>query len=129
MIESNEATLRPWRAEMALAAWEAFEGEPTLEAVRATLDFTFPRPSSHYGTGRNAGSLKASAPAYKTTKPDLDKLIRAVLDSLTGVVFVDDSQVSELAARKSFGRAGVWVRVEFADEFSELTVPDDAVPA
>lgn len=49
------------------------------------------------------------APAKKvrelpTTKPDLDKLIRAMLDavSLAGNIWADDSQVVELQARKVY---------------------------
>lgn len=37
-------------------------------------------------------------PAIK--KPDGDKLLRAVLDALTGVAWVDDSQVTDARARK-----------------------------
>lgn len=36
-------------------------------------------------------------------KPDLDKLIRATLDSLTGTVFEDDSQVVRVLAEKFYG--------------------------
>lgn len=129
LIEGNEKTLKPWRSTIALEAADAFDDQPTREAVRVSLRFTFPRPSSHFGTGRNAGTLKASAPAYKTTKPDLDKLIRAILDGLTGVAFVDDAQVAELVASKDFGPAGVWIRVEFADVFAELEVAESPVAA
>lgn len=120
MIESNDRTLRPWRATIAGEARAKFEryGGPTTEAVAVTLGFMFARPKSHYGSGRNAGELKRSAPAYKSTKPDIDKLVRAVLDSLTGIVFVDDGQVATLTAWKDFGPPGVWVRVEFADVFA-----------
>ena len=46
-------------------------------------------------------------------KPDLDKLIRAVLDGLTGVAYVDDSQVILIQATKTYGiNEGVWVTVE-----------------
>ena len=75
-------------------------GDPTTEAVLVTLGFMFARPKSHYGTGANAREIKRSAPAYKSTRPDLDKLVRAVLDSLTGIVFVEDSQVAGLSAWK-----------------------------
>ena len=53
-------------------------------AVNIVLDllFRFPRPRSHFGTGRNAGQLKPSAPFYVRTRPDLDKLARAVGDAL-----------------------------------------------
>ena len=35
-------------------------------------------------------------------KPDLDKLVRSVMDALTGYAFVDDSQVIEVEASKRF---------------------------
>lgn len=39
---------------------------------------------------------------YPTKVPDIDKLLRAVLDSLTHVVYVDDAQVIEVMASKRF---------------------------
>ena len=39
---------------------------------------------------------------HHTTAPDLDKLTRAVLDALTGVLYLDDKQVIELHARKQY---------------------------
>ena len=46
-------------------------------------------------------------------KPDLDKLIRAVLDGLTGVAYVDDAQVTLISASKSYGSVeGVWITIE-----------------
>jgi crossover junction endodeoxyribonuclease RusA len=35
-------------------------------------------------------------------RPDLDKLVRGVLDALTGVCYGDDSQVTRLEAEKTF---------------------------
>jgi Holliday junction resolvase RusA-like endonuclease len=49
----------------------------------------------------------------KVTKPDTDKLIRSVLDALTGIVWTDDSQVVEILARKQFGiQPGVDIIIE-----------------
>lgn len=119
LVEGNDATLRPWRATIAGESRAAYRHglEPTREAVNVTLGFMFSRPRSHYGTGRNAGELRRSAPAYKATRPDLDKLVRAVLDALTGIVFVEDSQVAQLTAWKDWGPPGVSIRVEFASVF------------
>jgi len=39
------------------------------------------------------------------TRPDIDKLSRAVLDALTGIVFSDDAQVADLQAHKFFADA------------------------
>lgn len=41
--------------------------------------------------------------AHPVVKPDLDKLARATMDALTGVVFHDDAQVVELSCAKFYG--------------------------
>jgi len=41
-----------------------------------------------------------------TTRPDLDKLERAVKDAMKGIVYVDDGQVDEVHKRKRFAREG-----------------------
>jgi Holliday junction resolvase RusA-like endonuclease len=39
------------------------------------------------------------------TRPDLDKLVRGVCDALTGVLWIDDSQVTVLMASKAYADA------------------------
>lgn len=81
--------------------------------VSVGVDFLIVRPKSHYGTGRNATVLKASAPERPASRPDVDKLARAVLDALKGTAYADDGQVVELHARKLFGdQARAEVEVE-----------------
>ncbi len=50
-----------------------------------------------------------------TTKPDLDKLGRSLLDALTGILWADDSQVVSLQVSKRFAAPnealGVYVEV------------------
>ena len=48
----------------------------------------------------------------KVTKPDIDKLARAILDALTGIVFEDDSQVTTLVCWKGFGDPRVVIQVD-----------------
>jgi crossover junction endodeoxyribonuclease RusA len=44
--------------------------------------------------------------------PDLDKLVRAVLDGLTAIAYRDDGQVVRLTAAKQYGvNPGVWVQM------------------
>jgi crossover junction endodeoxyribonuclease RusA len=44
--------------------------------------------------------------------PDLDKLVRAVLDGLTAIAYRDDGQVVRLTAAKVYGvNPGVWVQM------------------
>jgi Holliday junction resolvase RusA-like endonuclease len=105
LVESNQATLKPWRQEIALAAHHAMLGGPWREAVAVRLAFFLPRPKMHFGSGRNSSQLKPSAPTVPATRPDIDKLSRAVLDALTGIVFSDDAQVADLQAHKFFADA------------------------
>lgn len=60
------------------------------------------RPKSHFGTGKNAKILKKSAPAalHCPRTPDGDKILRAILDALTGYVWKDDKQVVMCKCRK-----------------------------
>ncbi len=68
-------------------------------AVKVRLGFYFQRPKSHY---TSKGLLRKGAPREHTRKPDTDKLIRCVLDALTGVAYKDDSQVVEAFGVKHY---------------------------
>ena len=111
VTERGRATLRPWRSAIAAAAAEVVD-EPLAGPLSIRLAFTLARPKSHYRTGAHAGELREAAPRWVETRPDVDKLTRAVLDALTGVAYRDDGQVSELAANKAFGsRPGVAIAI------------------
>lgn len=103
-VESSRA-LRPWREAVrstAVAAIAANDGDwvPLREPVEVTVTFWLPRPRSHY---RANGELRDTAPDAVTTRPDLDKLTRAVLDALTDAgVLADDSYATDLACRKRY---------------------------
>jgi len=64
--------------------------------------FIFPRPKSHYGTGRNAGKLKASAPEHHIKTPDCDNLVKWVKDCLNGRAYDDDKQIVRIKALKRY---------------------------
>jgi Holliday junction resolvase RusA-like endonuclease len=83
-----------WKGDVATAAADAMVGGPLLDGPLAlAILFTLTRPKGHYGTGRNVGVVKPNAPEYPTTKPDATKLLRAVEDALSGIVWRDDAQV------------------------------------
>lgn len=110
MYEAAKA-LKPWRRTVTLAAigarrkgFRIYDGP-----VRVTIDFVF--------------ESKTKRSRWKTTKPDVDKLARAVLDSITdAAIWHDDSQVVELITRKQWSsdvhsKPGALVRIEhLADE-------------
>lgn len=102
-VTHADKRFRPWSSECKAAAMEAAKGlvltGPVLLIVRVVRD----RPKGHYGTGRNADQVRDSAPSYPATKPDLTKIVRAVEDSLTGILWRDDSQVVRQITSKDWG--------------------------
>lgn len=114
VVTSDNARLRPWRSTVTAAAAEARGDAPAMAGpIRVRLGFTFPRPAGHFGKR----GLRPSAPVYPAVRPDLDKLVRAVLDALTESGCIrDDAQVVTLFAGKRYGEApGVSVIVSTED--------------
>lgn len=79
---------------------------PRTDAFELSVLCQFERPQSHFGTGRNAGKLKSSAPREGDVRriPDCDKVLRAVMDALQGLCWKNDSQVVMAKLRKRWGR-------------------------
>lgn len=90
MVESSKY-VATWRSMIRDAAKKAMGCNAAVKGIPIGLraEFYFERPKSHY----NAKGLRTDAPEYVTKKPDSDKLVRAVLDACTAVVYYDDSQV------------------------------------
>lgn len=110
--EANERH-KSWRAALSDAAADAMAGRSLLAgAVYLRVWFRRPRPAGHY---RKNGALSAAGVAagpFPTTRPDGLKLMRAVEDALSGVVYRDDSQCIPIPVR-------VWVE---ADQWEGVVV-------
>ena len=124
---------KSWRQEVSLAAREAMGRAESTDPLRCALSVSFvfyrPRPKGHYGSGRNAGIVKESAPAFPTTRPDVLKLARAVEDSMTGIVYGDDSQIVDERLVKRWGspeRVEIVVRPAVAEALGTLALLSEA---
>jgi crossover junction endodeoxyribonuclease RusA len=115
MVESSKH-VKNWRAFAKLKATIAMQGHERINkpnAVRLVIAFGFDRPQKH----STSKGLRVNAPLYHTSAPDTDKLLRALLDSMTGVVFEDDSQVAVIDVRKYYLKAAqTSVRVDVVSE-------------
>lgn len=93
VVTDDNPRTKPWQARVASAARLAMGGGgmPPIEGpVVLTLRFYLPKPR----TRRILDS---------TSKPDLDKLVRAVKDGLTQAkLYHDDAQVVAVVAHKAF---------------------------
>ncbi len=101
LVEANKA-LPGWRRTVESALNALAVDEPIDEAVSIQLDFYLTRPASN------------KRPAM-TTKPDIDKLERAILDCLTRTgILRDDSLVVDLLGTKHYADehpAGVRIEI------------------
>ena len=90
--------------------------------VRMEIVFYNLRPKSHYGTGRNEGILKKSAPLYPHKRPDLTKLIRSTEDALTNYAYQDDAQIVLRSSAKVYGsEQGCKIIIEELQEHEKCT--------
>jgi crossover junction endodeoxyribonuclease RusA len=93
LVEASKG-LKPWRSVVSLAAklvMESVQDHSLIDGpVAVDIIFTFV-------PGKTVKRKEM------TTKPDIDKLSRAILDSLTGVCWRDDAQVVELRVCKVYG--------------------------
>lgn len=117
LVESSKR-VRPWRTSVVHACIDLMEEQqlrgvlPIQGPVDVEVEFLFPRPQSHYGTGRNAEKLKPSAPHYTTSTRDgdLDKVLRSTIDGLAertgGVMLRDDRLVVSVTATKRYTNDG-----------------------
>ncbi len=105
MVESSKRC-KPWRQDVRHTAidllpngWYARMGDAMLLSVV----FVFARPKNHFRTN---GELKPSAPKHCTGRiGDVSKLIRAVEDAMTGIVYNDDAQIISLIATRRYATA------------------------
>jgi Holliday junction resolvase RusA-like endonuclease len=81
-VKADNAREKAWAAAVGWAAKIAMRAKPMMNSALVAMDFRLPPP-----IGRKH-------------KRDADKLVRSVLDALTGIVYVDDENVSCIVATK-----------------------------
>ena len=74
-----------------------------LNELSLMITFVFPWPKKWYRTGKYSHLLKDTAPEIHTKKPDIDNLLKLIMDSGNGVVWKDDCQIWEVQMRKIYG--------------------------
>jgi Holliday junction resolvase RusA-like endonuclease len=112
MVEQSP-NLAPWRALVTQAAVAARYAKPLWAPapdapLALGITFTVARPVSHWRTGKHSHLLRNTAPAHPISRPDLDKLIRAVMDGLADAgAMTDDSRVISISAMKQYPGASL----------------------
>lgn len=133
VVDSTGPLGKAWRKLVKAAAVEALGVAQDLHdgpvAVRVT--FYTAGPKARYGTGRNAGILKAGADRYphRSELSDGTKLGRALEDALNGVVWTDDRRVCDMWWSRRFAPEGAGAVVDIFAMPREVEVSDTIVPA
>jgi Holliday junction resolvase RusA-like endonuclease len=91
IVTHDNPKVRGWRQLVAEQAQTVVGEALFLGPVVLTVTFRLPRPIS-----------LPKKTHHHTTTPDLDKLVRAIGDGLSGVVLLDDKQIVDLHARKVY---------------------------
>lgn len=89
LVEAAGKPHKVWREVVADAARTVAPMELITGPVRVEVELFLPR-------------AKSNTDPFPIYRNDLDKLVRSVLDSMTGVIFKDDGQVVELIGSKRF---------------------------
>lgn len=110
-VTDDSVRSKPWKTQIAQAAGEKMTGRDLLRGpLDAHFVFYVRRPKGHFNA---KGQLRASAPYYPATRPDALKLARGVEDSLSGIVYADDSQIVNELLVKRYGepeRVEIWIK-------------------
>lgn len=83
-LYNSNKKLQPWRDDVAAACRMQLDEdyEVTLHPVYMDVITWYKRPASHKGE------------EWMAQYPDADKVLRGIFDSLTGIVYKDDKQVT-----------------------------------
>jgi Holliday junction resolvase RusA-like endonuclease len=107
LVEQNRQKLTPWLREVRNAG-KRLRGDERLPfdgPVAVMLVFRLPAPRSPRKRAWQAWPITRSS-------GDIDKLVRGILDALTGSVLTDDSQVTDVLTTKRYHpQPGVEVRI------------------
>ena len=105
ILTSTSKDLKTWRAAMTNAIQVEMK-RLGLEVLRGPVSVSL---TFHLIKPKSAPKKRVIFPIKR---PDLDKLIRACFDALTGTIILDDSQVTTVLAKKIWETVGPGVMME-----------------
>lgn len=114
----DPGTSNDWKDAVRFAAKEAWKSKVQFTGpVCIWIMCRMPRPVNHI---RANGTLKEWAPVWVDGRPDLDNVMKAILDALTSIgIWKDDAQVARCVVEKSYVNPGGCPRAEI--RIQELT--------
>jgi len=127
-LKDTNPRAKPWQGEVRAAAAKAYQGALIDAPCHLYLDFFFPRPQAHYGSGKNSEKLKPSAPKYHAQTPDKDKLERVVADALEKVIVKNDSRFCGGCTNRHWTESAACVKIRVVVLDQDLAAPSSPAP-
>jgi len=107
------------------AAWIRQNGDkPEAGPLRVRVYFGLPIPKSETKANKLQMVLRK---VFPIKRPDLDNLVKAVLDALNGVAYSDDCQIVTMLSKKNYAEAP-YVKVILSEEKPKEDEDDGKVP-
>ena len=111
IMYDSHPNLKAWRENVGQAIWRAMHGQFEIDELAGplavTIWFYIERP-------------KTVTRTHPSVKPDIDKLVRAILDAATSAsAWDDDSQVVYISARKQYaddGKPGCMIHIRNVED-------------
>ena len=94
VYEPKDHPIATFKANVRMAAANAFSGAPLAGPLRVDCLFVFPRPKALVWSKREMPRVR------HVKKPDNDNLLKACCDALNGLLWQDDCQACEMVATK-----------------------------
>lgn len=104
--------IHAFKASVRMAAQQAHHGAPLSGPVSLLALFVFPRPTAR------VWKSKPMPREPKTTKPDVDNLVKGLQDALNQLLFADDAQITDCRVQKCIAAGDEQPHVEI--EVSEI---------
>lgn len=90
---------------------------PFKKGISLYIRFCMPYVKKHYRTGKYSNELKPNAPIMHLYKPDIDNLLKLIMDAGNKVLWNDDSQISRVQMEKVYDVEGSTTITIVEDEY------------
>ena len=105
---NQDAFRKAFRQALEHTQQDVFDKDPD-KVIMIDIKFFFPRPKHHYWFNQTTKKwvLNPTAPVFVTKIPDLDNLVKLVLDSLQDVCYKADNNIASITTQKLWSNSSV----------------------